>query len=253
MHLENALERCGGAAAESEVSSARYRRHVMMNRPQPGSNPAVPARLSPAAIGRTLPLRPPPETAMKTRTLASLALAGLLAAGSATARPANNVADPQAPRALAADGPVQVQWNDPAGFTELRQSRNRWEAQRGDWVVQLAQYLRQRAAGQLPEGQQLAVTITDIKRAGDYEPWHGPRLDDVRIMRDIYPPRINLQFTLTDAQGQVIDQGERKLVDSGYLYGGTRLSDTDPLRYEKRMLDDWLHRELREGRSTARL
>ena len=190
---------------------------------------------------------------MKTRTLASLALAGLLAAGSATARPANNVADPQAPRALAADGPVQVQWNDPAGFTELRQSRNRWEAQRGDWVVQLAQYLRQRAAGQLPEGQQLAVTITDIKRAGDYEPWHGPRLDDVRIMRDIYPPRINLQFTLTDAQGQVIDQGERKLVDSGYLYGGTRLSDTDPLRYEKRMLDDWLHRELREGRSTARL
>ena len=55
----------------------------------------------------------------------------------------------------------------------------------------------------------MTVTITDIKRAGDYEPWQGPRLDDVRIMRNIYPPRINLQFTVTDAQGQVIDQGER--------------------------------------------
>ena len=191
---------------------------------------------------------------MKSSTLAGVALAGLLMAGTAVAaRPANNVADPQAPRALPADGPVQVQWNDPAGFTELRYSRNRWEAQRGDWVTKLAEHLRKRASGQLPEGQQLAVTFTDIKRAGDYEPWHGPNFDDVRFMRDIYPPRISLQFTLTNAQGQVIDQGERKLIDSGYLYGGTRLSDTDPLRYEKHLLDDWLRRELRADHSTAGL
>ncbi len=190
---------------------------------------------------------------MKSTTFAGLALAGLLVTGIADARPANNVADPQAPRALPAEGPVQVQWNDPAGFTELRYSRNRWEAQRGDWVTKLAEHLRKRASGQLPEGQQLAVTLTDIKRAGDYEPWHGPNFDDVRFMRDIYPPRISLQFTLTDAQGQVLDQGERKLVDSGYLYGSTRLSDTDPLRYEKRLLDDWLRRELHEDHATAGL
>ena len=104
-----------------------------------------------------------------------------------------------------------------------------------------------------PDGQQLAVTITDIKRAGDYEPWHGLQMQDVRFMRDIYPPRVSLQFTLTDAQGQVIDQGERKLVDSSYLYGGTRLSDTDPLRYEKRLLDDWLRRELRQDHDVAGL
>ena len=191
---------------------------------------------------------------MKNMTLTGLALASLLMAGTAVAaRPANNVADPQTPRTLPAEGPVQVQWNDPAGFTELRYSRNRWEAQRGNWVNTLANHLRTRAARQLPDGQQLAVTITDIKRAGDYEPWHGLQMQDVRFMRDIYPPRVSLQFTLTDAQGKVIDQGERKLVDSGYLYGGTRLSDSDPLRYEKRLLDDWLRRELREERATAGL
>ena len=190
---------------------------------------------------------------MKRTTFAGLALAGLLLAGSAEARQANTVTDPQLPRSLPAEGPVQVQWTDPAEFTELRYSRNRWEAQRGNWVTQLAQYLRTQAGKQLPEGQQLAVTITDIKRAGDYEPWHGSRMDDVRIMRDIYPPRISLQFTLSDAQGQVIDQGERKLLDNGYLYGGTRLSDSDPLRYEKRMLDQWLRSELREERGTAKL
>lgn len=189
---------------------------------------------------------------MKTPTFAALALACLLVAGTAAARPAN-VTDPQAPRALAEEGPVQVQWNDPSGFTELRQSRNRWEAERGNWVVNLAEYLRKQASSKLPEGQQMAVTITDIKRAGDYEPWHGSRMDEVRFMRDIYPPRISLQFTLTDAQGRVIDQGERKLVDNAYLYGNTRLSDTDPLRYEKRLLDDWLRRELRDDPATAGL
>lgn len=190
---------------------------------------------------------------MKTPILAAFTLAGLLAATTAVAGPARDVTDPAAPRALSAEGPVQVQWEDPTGFTELRHSRNRWDARRGDWVAKLAEHLRKRAAPQLHDGQQLAVTLTDIKRAGDYEPWHGPQLDDVRFMRDIYPPRITLHFTLTDAQGRVIDQGERKLVDNAYLYGSTRLSDSDPLRYEKRLLDDWLRRELNGGRATAGL
>ncbi len=189
---------------------------------------------------------------MKTLTMTGLALACLLAAGSVDAKP-RSVVDPDAPRALPAEGPVQVQWTDPAQFTELRNSRNRWEAERGDWVVTLAEHLRKQADRRLPEGQTLDVTITDIKRAGDYEPWHGVQLDDVRIMRDIYPPRISLQFTLTDASGQVIAQGERKLVDSGYMFNSSLPSNTDPLRYEKRLLDDWVRREFQSDNKTAGL
>ena len=54
-------------------------------------------------------------------------------------------------------------------------------------------------------------TSLDIRRAGSYEPWHGPDLDDTRIIRDIYPPRITLTFRRTDADGNVLDEGERKL------------------------------------------
>ena len=189
---------------------------------------------------------------MKTLTVTGLVLACLLAAGGADAKP-RTVSDPQAPRALPAEGPVQVQWTDPAQFTELRHSRNRWDAERGDWVEDLAEHLRKQASKQLPEGQKLDVTITDIKRAGDYEPWHGPNLDEVRIKRDIYPPRISLQFTLTDANGLVIDQGERKLSDTGYLLNSSLPNNTDPLRYEKRLLNDWVRRELQSDRSTAGL
>ena len=61
-------------------------------------------------------------------------------------------------------------------------------------------------------------------------------------MRDIYPPRMRLRFTLSDAQGKVLSEGERKLTDLGFLQG-SGLLDTDPLRYEKRMIDDWTRRE----------
>ena len=220
---------------------------MMMNPMQPATTYAARNGLPGTGFAPTLGAFRQRRFVMKNMTLTGLALASLLMAGTAAAGPASNVADPQAPRALTAEGPVQVQWNDPAGFTELRYSRNRWEAQRGDWVTKLAEHLRKRATGQLPDGQQLAVTLTDIKRAGDYEPWHGPRLDDVRIMRDIYPPRMTVQFRRLDADGKVIAEGERKLSDPSYLMGIQPLNDSDPLRYEKRMIDSWVRREFADS------
>lgn len=173
---------------------------------------------------------------------ASLVLASLLA-GPVDAR-ITTVTDPAAPRSLASDGPVQVDWTDPAQFSDIRFSGNRWEAARGNWVQQLAKHLQTRASAQLPPGETLQVTFTDIKRAGQFEPWRGPNLQDTRIVREIYPPLIELTFTRADAQGNVIDQGERRLRDSGFMMGASTMSN-DPLRFEKRMLDDWLRRELR--------
>jgi hypothetical protein len=167
----------------------------------------------------------------------------LLLVGCASTGP-RTVTDPQAPRALTGESPVQVKWTDPAQFTEIRSSSNRFEAQSGNWVQQLADYLRSSGSRRLPPGQTLEVEITDIKRAGDFEPQHGPRTNDIRIMRDIYPPRISLTFTLRDANGGVLRQGEEKLIDMNYLGNTGLLSNSDPLRYEKRLLDDWLRRLL---------
>lgn len=169
----------------------------------------------------------------------------LLVAGGASAGP-RTVTAPDAPRALTGDSPVQVSWTDPAQFTEIRSSSNRFEAQSGNWVYQLADALRKSAVKRLPPGQTLEVQITDIKRAGDFEPQHGPRTRDIRIMRDVYPPRITLDFTLRDANGGVVQQGKDvKLVGMNYLHNGVGLrSDSDPLRYEEQLLDEWLRKLL---------
>ena len=178
---------------------------------------------------------------MKATTSIAWLLAGVLAAGSAAAK-VSDVTDPDAPRSLPAEGPVGVQWTDPAQFSEIQRSGNRWEARRGTWVVDLAKYLRKRASVRLPAGERLEVTITDIERAGNFEPGRA-RTDSIRYMRDIYPPRIALDFKLVGADGGVIAQGSRKLSDLGYLQRNLRPTDSDPLRYEKQLLDDWLREE----------
>jgi len=169
---------------------------------------------------------------------------GLLGAALAFSAQAGDVTDPKLPRSLPAEGPVSVSWADPAEFSDLKFSGNRWEAVQGDWVRQLAEYARSSAAKRLAPGEKLEIDIVDITRAGRYEPWLGPQYDHVRMVRDRYPPRMTLSYTLYGADGQVLAQNQRKLADMGFLMGASPVNDSDPLRYEKRMIDDWVRRDI---------
>jgi len=191
-------------------------------------------------------------TSLKQSLVKLAAVAALLAAGSALAAGPRTVTDPERPRALPEEGAVAVSWSDPSEFTELRFSGNRWEANRGNWVFELASAVRKSVAKQLPEGERMEIEITDIDRAGRYEPMLGPRMDSVRIMRNIDSPSMRLTFRRYDASGQLIDEGERKLRDMMYLNNVNALSNTDPLRYEKRMIDDWARREFRTQQVASR-
>lgn len=175
---------------------------------------------------------------------ALLLVASLAPAPSARA----DVTDPDAPRERASpDGTLQVRWTDPAEFSELRLSGNRRESARGDWIGELAEHLAARAQRALPPGERLEVEITDIRRAGAYEPWRGIHAHDIRFLRDIYPPRVWLAYRRTAADGRIIDEGTRALADAMYLSRGLR-GDSDTLRHEKRLLDAWLRRDLpRDG------
>jgi hypothetical protein len=152
------------------------------------------------------------------------------------------VTDPELPRVLPGDTPVAVRWNDPAQFTEIRYSRNPRQASEGDWVEEIAEYLQARTARALPTGERVEIDILDIERAGEYE-WLRDSAQDIRVMRDLYPPRLTLQFRRYAADGHVIAQGERRLVDLAYLMGPRPISSSDTLVYEKRLIDRWIRRE----------
>lgn len=158
--------------------------------------------------------------------------------------PAWGMAPPAASTAStpAAASAVTVDYQDPQQFTETRFAfQHRYN--HDDYLGKLKSFLVRTATPMLASGQKLDITITDIQLAGRYEPWHGPQLDRVRFMRDIYPPRIDLDFRLIGADGDIIREGSRKLRNLGYLHDApARPGDTDPLRYDKALIGKWLHR-----------
>ena len=55
---------------------------------------------------------------------------------------------------------------------------------------------------------------------------------------------MTLQVKHFDASGALVSEGERKISDPAFLIGASPINSSDPLRYEKRMIDSWLRREL---------
>ena len=98
-------------------------------------------------------------------------------------------------------------------------------------------------AKDLPAGQQLKVTVTDLDLAGREEPRRWA-MDDIRIMRGGADwPTLKLSYTLEE-NGQVLRSGEESLKNMMYQQRINRYSSGDALRYEKQMVDDWFQKTI---------
>jgi hypothetical protein len=137
---------------------------------------------------------------------------------------------------------AEVAFFEPKNFTDVKDS-SMGDYGRTTYLDQIRDHLLEQAKYYVPENHTLHVTFTDIDMAGDFEPWRGPRFDDIRIVKDIYPPRIALTFRLTDAEGKVVKEGKRELRDLGFLMKITMGFRDDTVRHEKALLDDWLRSE----------
>ena len=114
-------------------------------------------------------------------------------------------------------------------------------------LEEIRKYVQHEASRRLPADETLAVTLTRFERAGQEEPGLGPKFSSVRIVRDLFPPRIDLRFALSDARSAVRREGERQLRDLNFLLNA-RVNPDDPLRYEKALIADWLDREFPHAR-----
>lgn len=148
------------------------------------------------------------------------------------------------PPAAAPAGPVRVTHADLDRLVDERGGLQESEQARLAWVDALSGHLAERAAALLAEGQRLDVHLARVQRAGGFEPWYGPRANELRIVRDIYPPRIDLDFKLLATDGSVLREGQRSLRSGAFMMRPNVYPSDDPLRYEKVLIDDWLRQEL---------
>jgi hypothetical protein len=167
---------------------------------------------------------------MKTLRLFSAAL-GLLAAGALRA------SDTAVSR-------TDVIFDHPENFTDVKDSSIPTDKGRDNILSQLRANLVDKASSMIPDGYRLTITFSDIKLAGNFEPWRGAQWDDVRIIKSIYPPFFKFTYSVTDPAGKVVKSGSENIQDLDFQTRVT-LDTSDPLRYEKQILDDWAGGALR--------
>ncbi|TPQ25570.1 DUF3016 domain-containing protein, partial [Bradyrhizobium guangdongense] len=108
---------------------------------------------------------------------------------------------------------------------------------RAGTLAEFRSYLETLGSRYLAPGQSMSVDILDIDLAGQVEPRN--RGSEVRVMRDVTPPRIRLRYTLS-TRGRGTRSGEDVLSDINYQAGGR--SSIGQFSYEKSLLSDWFRR-----------
>jgi hypothetical protein len=144
-----------------------------------------------------------------------------------------------APGATVQSAKAEVSYRDTSKLSEVSSN----PGDRTDWLDTLSRYVATSADKSLPPGERLVVRIDDVQLAGMYMPGRRVGWDQIRVVRDTTPPRIDLNFRLESAQGDVLKQGDRKLRNLNFLYTNSLRHQGDTLSYEKNLIDDWMAKE----------
>ncbi|MCL1050104.1 DUF3016 domain-containing protein [Shewanella abyssi] len=164
-------------------------------------------------------------------------VAGLLLSGSMLS--ASTWAEDEAvENPVTENGIVKVEWQDPKSFRDVRSGgeiQSRFEKRTFE---ELTKNLNKEAAKILQPNQKLEMVVTDLDLAGDVRPTFGATMHDLRVVKDIYPPRITFSYKVTEGE-QVIIAGNEKLTDLNFMYS-IHKNSSRPNRYENALLTSWL-------------
>lgn len=145
----------------------------------------------------------------------------------------------------AAQAGVNIQWENKDNYRDLDYYYGDNNGLFNMFSKDMSAYLNKVAERYLPEGYTLNLTVLDVDLAGEFEPWHRVPYDEVRIIKDIYPPRMKFTYTLTDKDGKVLKEGEESLVDLDFQFNASRrMVIDDQFFYEKEMMADWIRTKL---------
>jgi Protein of unknown function (DUF3016) len=132
-------------------------------------------------------------------------------------------------------GNSEVTWTNPEKYRDVKsgnESKSKFQAR---IFKEFEKHFADMASG-LPEGYQLKVNVTDVDLAGDV---NAGGIDRIRIISDLYFPRIKFSYELFDNNSEQIKAGGINLKDMNFLMGSNMRYRNKTLGYEKKMLDNW--------------
>jgi hypothetical protein len=132
---------------------------------------------------------------------------------------------------------VTVTYTKPDDYTDLA----RGEYDRERVLKQFTDYFAT-LEKKLPPGENLKIDVLDIDLAGRMYPRRNG--EEIRVMNGGADwPRMHLRYTL-EKDGQVLRSGDDNIANMNYQQSRSSYFDSDPLRYEKQMLDDWFNKAI---------
>ena len=107
---------------------------------------------------------------------------------------------------------------------------------------ELQLYWQRRLGDLLPEGSSLDLHFTDIDMAGDRNMARDSTGRQIRLYDDRFLPRLFFDYTIKDAEGEVLQSGEAMVMDKRYQFGGSgRITHEEfAFAFELEALRKWL-------------
>ena len=133
---------------------------------------------------------------------------------------------------------VEVKWTNPDKYSDIdagQEHRQRFK----DRTFKAFEEHFAKMAEALPEQQKLVFDITNLDLAGDVN-FGGTKR--IRIIKDIFFPRIEFSYQLLNADNTVVKSAEVSLKDMGFLMHSSFRYRNESLSYEKDMLNDWFRK-----------
>ncbi|MDK1290717.1 DUF3016 domain-containing protein [Pseudoalteromonas umbrosa] len=147
---------------------------------------------------------------------------------------------------MASAGEAKVTWLD---FKEYRDVFPAKET-RGGYHKRIAKQFDahlNKLASDMPEGYTLAMTFEDIDLAGDVR----FNMNDIRIIKPIYFPRLKISYSVTDKSGNVMVEAKSKVLKDMSFMDRIKFGRDTEFYYDKRLLSDWFEDEVTPVFGTA--
>jgi len=131
---------------------------------------------------------------------------------------------------------AEVTWTNPDKYRDIKagdENRNVFKAR----VYKTFDKHFAKLAKKLPENQTLKIDITDLDLAGDVNISGG--IHQIRIITDLYFPRIKFSYNLVNADNTSAKAGEINLKDMSFMMHGNLRYRNKSFGYGKRMIEEW--------------
>ncbi|MDC8829963.1 DUF3016 domain-containing protein [Alteromonas gilva] len=136
---------------------------------------------------------------------------------------------------------VEITWQEPESYTDVKPGNESRKRFRERVFKELDEYFN-KLAEQLPEGQTLNVTVTNLDLAGQVWPTFGMGARDIRIIESMFIPRMAFSYELKEG-GQVMKSAEVSIKDMSFMNSTARFRTNEPFAYEKFMIKRWFNQE----------